>query len=278
MIGLVITLFSTLAYTLKFSYIKDLKKFQVSKSSLNLWCRLTSLPFIVLSFFILKERLTIINNDFWLWGTLALIINIFLGLSQVYIFQKHAFSSVEAFSFIEIIFTTLVGYIFLNEMPLPKQIVGMVIIAFASTFEYWRELKSSNFLTNIEIASYYLIPATSSLFNKISIQLSSPIIFSLFITIGLIISYILIGRNNLYKINITKANKLLFFIGFLTALSFLGISYGFKLLPIGLVSTILTLKVFFSLWLAHKKYGEKNLGHKVFASVLAFIGVIIIFL
>jgi len=167
MIGLVITLFSTLAYTLKFSYIKDLKKFQVSKSSLNLWCRLTSLPFIVLSFFILKERLTIINNDFWLWGTLALIINIFLGLSQVYIFQKHAFSSVEAFSFIEIIFTTLVGYIFLNEMPLPKQIVGMVIIAFASTFEYWRELKSSNFLTNIEIASYYLIPATSSLFNKI---------------------------------------------------------------------------------------------------------------
>ena len=278
MVGLAITLFSTLAYTLKFSYLKDLKDLPISKFSLNMFYRLSSLPFIILFFFILDEGLVIPNNNFWMWGTLTLIINVLLSLAQTYIFQKHQFSSVEAFTFIEIVFTTLIGYLFLNEVLLPKQIIRIIIILCASIFVYWKELKLGHFLINLEIASYYLIPATASLFNKIAIQLSSPIIFSLFTTIGLIISFLILGRNNIYRIDNTKINKLLIFIGFLTAFSLIGISYSFKLLPIGIVSTILTLKVFFSLWLSHKKYKEKNLSHKVFASVLAFIGVVILFL
>jgi len=278
MIGLLITLFSTLAYTLKFSYLKDLKDLPISKSSLNMFYRLASLPFIILFFFILKERLVISNNNFWIWGMLALTINVLLSLAQTYIFQKHQFSSVESFSFMEIVFTTLAGYLFLGEVLLPKQIIGIIIILCASIFVYWKEHKLGHFLINLEIAAYYLIPAVACLFNKIAIRLSSPIIFSLFITIGLIISFLILSKNKAYKINNIKINKLIIFIGLLTAFSLIGISYGFKLLPIGIVSTILTLKVFFSLWLARKKYGEKNLGYKIFSSALAFIGVIILFL
>lgn len=172
--------------------------------------------------------------------------------------------------------------IFFGEILSSKQFIGVFIIIVAFVLLTISEVRKNKISSGfLEILFYYIFVTAINLFNKQSIKLSSPFIYAVYLTVGLIFAnyiLILLKRKTIYKLESFKANKLLALVGLMAAISFVSINFGYKLLPVGIVSSILSLKIFFSLWIAHKKYGEKDLLPKVIASALACVGVVFLFL
>ena len=112
------------------------------------------------------------------------------------------------------------------------------------------------------------------------IGLSSPVSYIFWLTLGLIVFNLIIAlkERHFYKFTDFRANLLLILVGICAALSFIGISFGYKLLPLGVVASIISSKTFISLWLSHKKYKEKDLSTKFLASSVAFVGIMVLFL
>ncbi len=280
--GLLITFAATIIYSIRFSFVKDLAVFKIPKSQVNLFYRIFSLPIIIAIVLILKENVLHVQPQFIVWFFISLSINIVFALYQVHAFQKHKFSSIESLSFTGIVFSTLLGVIVFGEKLLLNQIIGiaLTLVAFFILAVAERKEIKVNKTHFLEMLFYYLFGAITDLGNKQSIQLSSPLTYVFYLTLGTIIVYFFLGlkEKNLYKLNDIKANKLLVLIGVCAALSFIGISFGYKYLPLGVLATVLSSETFISLWISHKKYNEKDLGIKIFASIVAFIGLLILFI
>ncbi len=281
-LGALLTVLASIGYTFRYSFVKDLSKYKVSKESVNLFYRVTSFPFILLIALIFNTNLFEVSGAFITWFIATLLVNVFFGIYQVYLYQKHDFSSVEGLAFLEILFTTIAGAIFFNELLVGKQLIGIGVIIFAFVLLTLFELKSKKVSINyLEIIFYYLFVTAINLFNKQSIKLSSPFTYAVYLTLGLIIvNYIIIlfKKGSLYRLENKSANKLLLLVGLMAAISFVSINFGYKLLPVGIVSALISFKTFFSLWISNKKYGETNLLPKTIAAIIALIGIIIIFL
>ena len=281
MLGSIIATVSGIGYSLRLSFLKDLKKYNFGKSTINFYYRVLSLPLIIIMMLLINEKIVLNNPKFLIIFVISLFLNVIYTLYQVFVYQRSQFSNVESFSFLEIIFSTLLALIFFKQVLQIKEIVGIMTIVFGLLILTVKKTKIGDVRELVQIVFYYLIYSLVHNFNQQATYLSSPITYALLTTIGLVVAnfvIMLINHNDLnYKIS-KGAFSILAITGFLTALSFIGSTYSYKLLPVGIAVTLFDTKVFFSLWLSHKKYGEKNLGYKVFASVLAFVGVIILFL
>lgn len=175
----------------------------------------------------------------------------------------------------------MAGIIFFNEMLSPMKIVGISLTVVAFLILLLAEIKDKkqNFL-KFQIVIYYLITSAVSIANKKTIATSTPIIFSISVTILLALSYLILSYlrgQKLRKLNNYGMNKLLLFVGILGGITFLGVSYGIKLLPLGVLTTLLSSRVFFSIWISKAKYKEGNLVIKVIASILALVGIGVMF-
>lgn len=281
LLGALFCFVAGLSYSLRSSFLKDLGKFSISKSSVNLFYRAISLPFIIVIILLAKENILAVKIDFPLFFFVALVTNIAFGLYQVHAFQKHRFSLIEGLAFLDILITTLAGFLFFGEILTQNQTIGIITIILSFIIFTMSEIKEKNSLPIAEIFFYYTFTSAINVVNKQAIKLASPLTFTLYLTIGLILAnFLLTFRKNwsIYKWQFKEANKLLILLGVLAATAFISISYAYKLLPVGIVSALISLKVFVSLWLSHKKYQEKNLRLKIIASVIAFVGTILLFI
>ena len=280
-LGTILTLVASLGYIFRYSFVKDLNKYNISKESVNFYYRIVSFPFILLIAVLFKENLLAISPQFILWFLATLFVNVFFGIYQVHVYQKHNFSSVEGLAFLEILFTTVSGALFFNEILSLRQFEGIAIIILAFILLTFFEMKKNKLNSGfLEVLFYYLFVTAIILFNKQAILLSSPFKYAVYLTSGLVVANYLIiflSKKGIYRLENKKANKLLVLVGLMAAISFVSINFGYKLLPVGIVSSILSLKIFISLWLSHKKYAETDLLPKVVASVLACVGVVFLF-
>ena len=281
--GAIITLTATLFYSLRYSFVKDLGRYSLSKAQTNFFYRLFSLIPIILLVILTGENIFGFQSDFIVWLFIALGISVAFGLLQIFILQKQDFSLFGTLKSFSILFSTLGGLIILHETYSFKQYIGLFVIGISFLFllipqrEKLKELLTSSGW----IILYYLVEAAVYIVNKKAVGLSSPAIFTFYMTLGLIVSNLLIAfflREKLYRVDNRKANVLLLLVGLFSALSFIGISYGYKYLPVGIVVAISSLEAFISLWLARKKYKEENLLPKILASIVAFAGVLLIVL
>ena len=237
-LGTILTILASIGYTFRYSFVKDLNVYNVSKESVNLFYRITSFPFILLIAFIFNTDLLQVSGAFLVWFLATLVVNTFFGIYQVHVYQKHNFSSVEGLAFLEILFTTLSGMFIFNEILVGKQLIGVGIIIAAFILLTAFELKGKKPGFNyVEIILYYLFVTAINLFNKQAIILSSPFVYAAYLTFGLIVVNFLIvmfKRDKLYKLENKSANKLLMLVGLMAAISFVSINFGYKLLPAGL--------------------------------------------
>lgn len=282
-VGVIITLGATLFYSLRYSFVKDLGQYNLSKAQTNLYYRLVSLIPIVLFVILLGENILSVHSTFPIWFAVALTVSVVFSLFQIFILQKHDFSlfgSLKAFS---ILFSTLGGILLLREVYSIRQCIGLVVIGFSLLILLAPQRTQVSKMVSSAgwILLYYLIEAGVYISNKKAVALSSPPTFTLYMTIGLIIvnfALAIIFREKPYTGKNPKTNILLVLVGIFSAFSFIGISYGYKLLPVGIVVAIASLESFISILIAKKKYRETNLLPKIIASVVAFGGVLLIVL
>ncbi len=282
LLGLVLSLAASAIYSLRYSFIKDLGKHAVPNTQVNFLYRAISFPFILLVIFVLQTDLFEFGDNFLVSFAVALTLNVGYGLYAVYLFQKHRFSSVESLKFLNIIFSAILGTIFFKEILRPNEIAGIGIIvgAFCILALSERKVLKKNTIPFFEIIFYYFFGSLIDLANKQAINESSPMSYTVYLTAGLIIVNLLLavkGKHQ-YKFEDKKANLLLVLVGVCAAFSFIGMSFGYKLLPLGVVTSIIAANTFLSLWISHKKYEEDDLKGKLVASVVAFIGILILFL
>lgn len=279
-LGYISSIAAAAFYTLRFSTIKDLKISNLSKNELNFYTRLFSLPFILFLILLTGVSVTSFKPGFYPWMLATILIHALYNIYMVRIFQKYDFSFVMTLEPIKIPLSFVLGYLFLGEILQPNQFIGMLIIFLAlSTLVLFDKKIKLKALPLWEVTFFYLFTAFLGLINKKVILLSSTLSFTLWSVVGLILVHFLLslGRPNFYKLETKATNKALVCLGFLSAVSFAAVNYGLEVLPIAIVSTLVTTKMFMSLWLSHKKYKEQNIKLKVLVSVIAFIGVIILF-
>lgn len=281
--GYLITLGASFLNSFRFSYFKDLGKHELSSTQINFFYRLLSLPLIVAIMLLLGENPLIVKSGFFSRYLAAIIINTFYLLYQVKIYQKHRFSTVESMNFMGIVFSLMAGFVFLGEILTFKQYigVGIILVAFVLlTFSERRDI-SQDRSPILEILFYYLVGTFTNLMNKQVVQASGPGVYTFYMTVGLIIlTYILAVRNKqrFYDFKNIEVNLLLVVVAIFAALTFVGIGFGYKLLPLGVVSMLISTKVFISLWISHQKYQEGDLYFKLLASIVAFIGTAVLFI
>jgi len=280
--GSIITLITGLFYSLRYSLVKDLRDFKISKLQINFYYRLFSLPVLVVLAFILRNQLFSILPDFLLWLIIATVVNVFWGLYQVYIYQKSSFSSTESLQFLNIVFSTLAGVIIFGEIISFSKIAGISLTVIAFLILLFKDIKDKkqNFL-KFQIVIYYLLTTLVDIVNKKAISLSSPIIYSISATVLLALAYLIFAKAKGQKIDRLdngKMRNLLLLSGFLSGITVLGISYAYKLLPLGVAITLLSSRVFFSMWLSKAKYKEANILPNIIASIIALIGIGVMFI
>lgn len=281
LIGYLVTIASTMLYTVRFSLVKDLKSHKISGNHINFFSRVICLPFLILFLAFTSESLFNFKPGFAIWMVITLIVSATYNVFLVRIFQENDFSLVMVLEPFKIVFSVLLGLIFLGEVLTANQIVGMLVVSMALLYLVIKDSKVSLKNINVfEILIFHASTAVLALVNKKAILVSSPLIFTIYLTVGLIfIHFFLDFRHGkkLYNFAEKKTNIILVQLGILTALSFYTINLGLAYLPIAVVSTISTTKVFMSLWISHKKYKESEYQLKLLVSLVAFIGVLIMF-
>jgi len=201
-----------------------------------------------------------------------------MSFIQLKLYEKHSLSTVESQKFLVVIFALIIGYYIFSEVLAYREMLGLTILLVSFVGLYLYELQPK---IHLDIALYYLFIDIVDITNRQSIRNSSPIAFSLYITVAMILSNLLVAsfrHKNIYNFSHFGINWRLIVAGLISAFAIIGTSYGYQYLPIGLVSSILSTQTFFSLGLSHVKHKEKNLMPKVVASSFAFLGILAIFL
>jgi drug/metabolite transporter (DMT)-like permease len=281
-LGITLSFVTAFLYSLRYSFIKDLKSHSVSNLQINFYYRLFSLPVLFILAYFIKQRIFSFQADFIIWLLISLAVNVIWSLYSVYIYQKSPFSSIESLQFLNIVFGTIFGAILFNEILSFSKMLGIFITVLALFILMFNELKDKKQVKlNIAILGYYFITAVVDSANKQAIAKSSPIIFSISVTILLLIVYFFLIKFRKDTININAKSvpmKILILIGLISGLSALSLSYVYKLLPLGVAVTLVSSRVFFSLWLSKKKYQEKNIVSKIISSGIALAGMAIMFI
>lgn len=281
LLGALLGFIGATAYSIRNSQTKDFAKLKISKSSFNFYIRLFSLPIIYLSYLIANENMFDVKQGFIYILIVTILVMTITIYYQTHIFQTQKFSTVESLAFLNVIFTTIGGIIVFNEILGLKQYIGIAIIVVAYIELFIRKRSALDFKCILAIVALYVLYATMDILNKAGINLSGPLTFGLLTTIGstlIIFIGTLRGKNKLYLFNNRQINKYLFFTILTTSLAYIALSYGYKLLPVGILATILSLKTFISIFISHKIYKETELKHYIKCTIIAFIGVILIFL
>lgn len=279
-IGYITSIVAAALYTLRYSTVKDLKIHKISKNQLNLYTRLFSIPFLLLIIYLTGESVTAFKEGFFFWITITVLVHTAYNIYLVHTFQKHDFSFVMTLEPIKIFFSLSLGYFFLGEVLKTNQLIGLLIIVLAMSVLLISD--KSVKLKNIslwEVLFYHMATASLGLVNKKAILLSNSMAFTLWTAVGLAAAHFILslGRNKQYKLNNKSTNLSLVYLGLLSALSFSALNFGLAILPIAIVSTLISTRVFMSLWISHKKYKEKNLGLKAVVSLGAFVGILVLF-
>lgn len=281
LLGSLLGFIGALTYSLRNSYTKDLAAFNISKNSINFYSRLFCIPLILIATLFTEVNWYNFKDGFIFYTTIAIVIISVAIYYQVYIFQTQNFATVESLYFLNVIFTTLGGIIFFNEILSTKQYIGIAIVCIAYIELYIRKKHDLKLSDLAKIVGLFLIYSATDLANKAAIIRTDPIVFTLVTLVAItIIAFIsaVISKQEIYKLNDPKANKILIIMAIISAISYIAINFGYKLLPVGILSTILSTKTFMSLFLSYKKYNMKDLKYYIKCSIIAFIGVILIFI
>ena len=280
--GVLIVFLATILYVLRFSSIKSLENFSITKPQINFIYRLFSLPILLLVLVVFKGANIELKPQFWIYFLLALVVNLIYGLFQVHVFHKNKFSSVTTLEPLAIIFSALLGYFLLSE-AFPKTFVvslALIVLAFFILVLTEKDYKVSR-KSLIMVVVYNIFNALIYYVNKRAINESDSFTFAFMVSLGLCVSnYILTfvySRKALF-VPPKGSLPLLLTTGLLTGIGFALVSYGYVLLPLSGVSAILALEPFVSLVVSKYKYKEESLLPKLFASVIAFAGVLIMVL
>ncbi len=280
---LILPLFAALSSsvfnTFRFSFVKDLKEHNVSKSSINFWYRLLSLPLVLVAFWFSKESLWSLDYWFYVFFALALVLNVIYGYLQVWFYHKYPFSIAEGSVFSEIIFTFLLGYLFFAEKIAFMQVIGLTIILISTILFINRYSNTIKLSSLYGLLAYNLYTSILNIANRQAIHNSSPIVYVLFITVFMIPVFGIISaeiEKTFYTFRNKDANKLLILVAIFAFVAFYSIAYAYSTLPVWIVSALLYLRVFLSLAVSAIKYKEKDMKFKIGISVVAFIGGIIL--
>lgn len=276
---LLAALSSSVFNTFRFSFVKDLKEHNVSKSSINFWYRLLSLPLVLVTFWLSRESIWSLDYWFYVFFAMALAINIGYGYFQVWYYQKYPFSIAEGSSFLEIVFTFLLGFVFFSEKISAFQGVGLLIIFVSTSLFLYRYANAISITSIYGLIIFNLYSSVLNIANRQAIDHSSPIIYVLFVTFFMIPVFGFISRfieKTFYVFRDKNSNKLLALVAICAFISFYSIAYAYSTLPVWIVSALLYLRVFLSLAVSAVKYKEKDMKFKIGISIIAFVGGIIL--
>jgi drug/metabolite transporter (DMT)-like permease len=275
--GVVSTLLSSFLYSFRSSIFRDFGIMPINKASVTLFYRLFSLPIIIIVFCLSRQSTFVSSSLFYLWFTIAIFLNLFCSFFQLRLYQKHELSTVESQKFIGVIFASLFGYYVFSEYFTTRELWGLLVIVFSFIILYLFENRRK---FHFDVVLYYFLLTCIDIVNRQTIRSSTPLIFSLYITIAMVISnYVVLRlrRQPLYQLTHPHINSKLIISGIISSFTVIGLSYGYQYLPIGLVVTILSTQTFFSLGLSHFKHRETNLLPKIITSSMAFFGIVIMF-
>lgn len=263
-------------YSLRSSLVKDLGQTPLTPCQINFFTRLVSFFPILFLFILLKPPLAAIFNPTTLLLILVvLVVSVLLTLIEVDIYQKNTFSNVTSFGFLSVFQTTILASLVLNQHINPLQFSGMAILGIAFVFLLVTTKALTKNLTSIIL--FYSIVSLTNLTNSLINQRLDPLVVVGLVTVGNIFVQGLFGSlqtDHFFTIP-KESQKPLFFSGLLVAISFLLVSYCYRVLPAGVISALLTFGTFFSLLLSSLKYQETNLRPKAIASSVAMLGIII---
>lgn len=120
------------------------------------------------------------------------------------------------------------------------------------------------------------------IFNKKSIVYSSPLAYTLLMSVSLAVFNLFLSIRikkpdfGIYLLKDRKTNFYLLMVGLFASATTILLPFAYKLLPLGILTTIASLRVFISLWISHKKYFEDGLKIKLIATAVALLGTIIV--
>jgi len=277
-LGVTLTLFSSLLYSFRSSFLRDLGLMNINKPSVTLFFRLFSLPLILAIFYFSGENLIVTTPIFYVWLFLAILLNLFVSLFQLKLYQKHFLSTIESQKFLGVLFASIGGYYLFSEMLGTREFVGILVLVVAFVMMF---LLDNNRRIHFDVIFYYFLLTSVDIINRQTIRSSSPLIFSVYITIAMIFSnyiFALFRGQKVYSLIDKHINIRLIVTGLISAFAIIGTSYGYQYLPVGLVVTLLSTQTFFSLGLSHFKHKETNLLPKVVTASIAFLGILSIFL
>lgn len=277
-LGVTFTLISSLLYSFRSSFLRDLGLMNINKPSVTLFFRLFSLPIILIIFYYSGENLIVNTPIFYAWLFMAILLNLFVSMFQLKLYQRHLLSTIESQKFLGVLFASIGGYYLFYEILGTREIVGIIVLVIAFVIMF---LLDSNRRIHFDVVFYYFLLTCVDIINRQTIHTSSPLIFSVYITVAMIISnylFALFRGQRIYMFHDGKINSRLIITGLISAFAIIGTSYGYQYLPVGLVVTLLSTQTFFSLGLSHFKHKESNLFPKVVTASIAFLGIISIFL
>lgn len=285
LIGSSIGLACAILYSVRSSFVKDVGGKDISKAQINFYIRLISLPIIAALAYFAKTRLSGFGDDFYFFFVLSLLTNTLFGFQQISVYKKHKFSDIESFFFLIIIFNLIAGFIVFGEIITLNKLVGIFIVISAFLILLGQKKKNGEDLGFVrDVTLFYLVMSAVDLFNKKTIVASSPLAYSLTMSIAqMVVFFFLSFRSRrinfgFYKLDNKQINLYLLLIGVMSSFTVVLVTYGYQLLPLGILATIVSLRVFISLWISHKKYLEDGIKIKLYATAVAFIGTAIIFL
>ncbi len=283
-LGVVASFATVVSYIVRYSLIRGLSDSGIDRYRLNAYYRFFSLPFLILiilltgGFFIPEYKL------FLLPLSVSLLLNIAYGAIQVKIYQKFDFSLITMSRTLDVLFSFVLGFIFLAEKIYIHHVLGFLLLLVSYIVLAWdKRVRVDVIKVAGLLVVYNLIGSFTSVANKFSINNSSPQMFALFLTVLLVVSN--------YAISWVKSEGIVagvrdknfpfnrfFLMGAVVAGGFLCINFAFKYLNIGVVTAILATEPFVALIVSKYKYKEENLLPKLFASIIAFAGVLIMVL
>lgn len=277
-LGVTFTLISSLLYSFRSSFLRDLGLMNINKPSVTLIFRSFSLPIILIIFYFSGEKLLVTSPVFYAWLFLAILLNLFVSLFQLRLYERHYLSTIESQKFLGVLFASIGGYYLFYEILGAREIVGILVLIASFIIMF---LLDANRRIHFDVIFYYFLLTFVDIINRQTIRTSSPLIFSVYITIAMIFSnyaFARLRRQKIYQMKDNKINIRLIITGLISAFAIIGTSYGYQYLPVGLVVTLLSTQTFFSLGLSHFKHKETNLIPKVVTSSIAFLGILSMFL
>ncbi len=277
-IGIASALIAVSSYIAKYSLFKDISKAGINRFRLNSYYRLIGIPIILAFLLLTSGNLVISSILFWVFLAICTCVNIAYGYLQVKVYQTVDFSTVTAFRPLELLFSFVLGALFLSETIRFNHILGLLLVVLSYTLIYFgSSLKKISLGFVIPVAMYSFAGALNSVTNKYAIMYSSPQLYALLMSTSLFVTnYLLSYRDAGLTGGITKTTiRPILLISFVSALGFVAVNYAYKYLYVGVVTAILATEPFLGLVVSKVRYKEKELLPKFLALLLAFAGIVI---